>query len=73
MLDEHGGSTDDGVRFDMSSENCRVVRHLFSRFLEHLKKRVKSSPETRDGGLGGGGFDGKGEVFVRLRRCHNLF
>ena len=54
MLDEHGGSTDDGVRFDVSSENCRVVRHLFSRFLQHLKKRVKSSPETRDGGLGGG-------------------
>lgn len=33
MFDEHGGSTDDGVRFDMSSENCRVVRHLFSEIL----------------------------------------
>lgn len=42
MLNKHGGSTDDGVRSDMSSENCRVKMHFLSR-LEHLKMLKEST------------------------------
>lgn len=41
MLNEHGGSTDDGVRSDISSENCRVIRH-FTRSLE-ISRRFRTS------------------------------
>lgn len=48
MLNKHGGSTDDGVRSDMSSENCRVIRHFFDiRTSENAKRVGFSRPKTR--------------------------
>lgn len=44
MLNEYGGSTDDGVRSDISSENCTVIRH-FKRFLE-IPRRFRTSADA---------------------------